>query len=410
MRKIFLILLLLWITQWVFALDESCFQYSGKISWVKKETLKVITDDVNNYYFQNGKLLNSKILSSYEKEYFPYMDVKTNSEYTNGYFNFDQYEERKQILIQFPTTLYKNTFDYSFFSDNSNSHFEISKDGNTWYKIENDIRDYDLDYLKITFDNDKLAPTTVYDLSFFKNGNNEILLNSESNSEITAYNGYACSDDELSKLINKTKKTQYFPIDTNTKTITLTLEANSKYDPNHIVAYMNRDSDNDRVIDVSDNCPNDYNPNQLDSTADGVWDMCSDKDYDGIMGNVDNCTTVSNGDQKDENKNWVWDVCETDTDKDTIFDAVDNCSSVANEDQFDSDGDGVWDACDNCSWDYNVDQKDIDTDSVWDVCDKKDDRYIESNKTFFTILIITIIAIFLVGIFAMVRKLKNIQK
>lgn len=410
MKKIFLILLFLSFTQWVFAIDESCFQMSGKITWVKKETLKVITDDVNNYYFQDGKLLNTKTLSVYERKYFPYTDVRNQTSYTQWYFNFDQYEERKQILIKFDTTLWKNTFDYSFLTDNWNYHFEISKDGNTWHKIEDDIKSYDLDYLKISFDNDKLDPTTVNELSFYEYGDNELLLNSESDSPITVYNWYACSDEELIKLINKTKKTQYFPIDTSTKSIKVSISNNPNYNPNHVIAYMNRDSDNDGIIDVSDNCPSDYNPNQLDSTADGMWDMCSDKDHDWIKGNVDNCTTVSNPDQKDENKNWIWDVCEIDTDKDTIFDAVDNCTSITNEDQFDSDGDGIWDTCDNCSEIYNADQKDIDKDGIWDICDEKDNRYIESNKTFFTILILSIIAIFWVWIFAMVKKIKNMQK
>lgn len=410
MKKIPYILALLFITSEVFALDNSCFEYSWNITWVEDKTIKVITDDVNNYYFQDDRLLNTKILSNFEKKYFEFKNTNEDKNYTKWSFSFGQYEGWKQISIHFPKTLYKNTFNYILSSDNYNYHFEISKDGNEWNKIEDDIKNYDLDFLRVTFDNKNLKNTTIYELSFFENWNNEILVNSVSKSDIQVYQNYICDNDELSQLIRKTKTTQYFPVDVTTKTYSSKLENNPTFDSNHIIQYINKDTDNDWVIDSLDNCINDYNPNQLDSTANGIWDICSDKDWDLIYWNIDNCTTVYNPNQEDNNKNGIWDACEIDSDKDSIFDVVDNCINIANKDQFDTDGDSIWDACDNCSDLYNPNQKDIDNDKTWDACDKKDNRYIESNKNFFIGILVTVVIFFLLWIYAMIRKLQNMKK
>lgn len=408
MKKIFYIIIFILITRNAFALDNSCFEYSWNISPVESKTIKVITDDINNYYFQDNRLLNTKILSSYEKKYFSF-EINWNT-FSNYNHTFDQYENLKQITLHFPKTLQKYTFGYILDTNNYNGHFEISRNWVEWNKIEDDIRDYDLDYLKITFDNKDLKNTTIYELSFFANWNNEILVNSLSKSDIKVFNNYICDNDELRKLITKTKKTEYFPIDLKTKTYNVKIERNPEFNENHIIDYINKDSDNDWIIDTQDNCPNDYNPNQLDSTANGVWDICSDKDNDNIKWNIDNCPTVYNPEQEDENKNWIWDKCEIDTDKDSIFDSIDNCVNISNTEQYDTDWDWIWDSCDNCMEIYNPDQKDIDWDKIWDVCDKKDNRYIESNKNFFIWLLISIVVLFLAWIYTMVRKLKSMKK
>lgn len=407
-KYLFILPLFLLFFSKTFAIDYSCFQNYWTISWVTNKTIKVVTDDINNYYFQDDKLLNTKILSSYERKYFSFeVDWNLTTNYTK---TFDQYENLKQISIKFSNTLLKNTFSYSLSTDNYNYYFEISKDWIAWNKIEDDITNYDLDFLRITFDNKNLKNTTIYDLSFFQNWNNQVLVNSLSNSNINAYNNYICDNDELSKLIRKTKATEYFPIDTNTKTFNLYLKENPKFDGNHIIQYVNKDTDNDWVINTLDNCINDYNPNQLDSDAIWIWDVCSDKDWDWVNWNTDNCTTIYNPDQKDENKNGVWDDCEVDTDKDNVFDSIDNCVNISNELQYDIDWDRVWDDCDNCLEKYNSDQKDIDKDNIWDDCDNKDDRYIESNKTFFVWILIAFVLVFLLWIYVMVKKLKSIQK
>ena len=51
------------------------------------------------------------------------------------------------------------------------------------------------------------------------------------------------------------------------------------------------DFDNDNIIDTTDNCPRIYNPNQLDTDADGTGDVCdaqpNDRDHDGVDDSVD---------------------------------------------------------------------------------------------------------------------------
>lgn len=178
-----------------------------------------------------------------------------------------------------------------------------------------------------------------------------------------------------------------------------TCEAQEKYEKTH-------DSDRDTILDYEDNCPKIAN----------VWQEDLDKDW---VGNAcDNCLSIQNTDQKDEDKSGKWDVCE-DVDKDGIDWFKDNCPNIANSDQADSNNDWIGDVCgdedsdwiinslDNCVYKYNSDQSDVDSDKKWDVCDPKDDRYVESNKTFFVWILITIVAIFGVAIFAMVKKLRG---
>jgi len=40
------------------------------------------------------------------------------------------------------------------------------------------------------------------------------------------------------------------------------------------VSFIDMDTDNDRVLDVDDNCPEDYNPDQEDTDGDGAGDSC----------------------------------------------------------------------------------------------------------------------------------------
>ena len=165
------------------------------------------------------------------------------------------------------------------------------------------------------------------------------------------------------------------------------------------------DDDKDWIINNKDNCKKIANSNQIDTDKDWIWDLC------------DNCKNYQNTNQLDENKNWIWDICE-DSDWDWIEWIKDNCLNIANSDQKDSDNDWVWDACedsdwdkilffnDNCPYNYNPLQSDIDWDWVWDICDKNDDRFLESNKWIFLIILSIIIAIFWFAIFKMAKKLK----
>lgn len=74
-----------------------------------------------------------------------------------------------------------------------------------------------------------------------------------------------------------------------------------------------QDSDEDGIPDTEDNCPNTYNPDQLDDDNDGVGDVCDtglDTDGDGVPDEEDNCPTTSNSDQKDSDGDGIGDVCD----------------------------------------------------------------------------------------------------
>ena len=94
------------------------------------------------------------------------------------------------------------------------------------------------------------------------------------------------------------------------------------------------DADQDGIFDVSDNCPETYNPDQADFDGDGVGDACDmDDDNDGVDDDQDVFPT-----DPDE---WA------DSDNDTVGDNSDNCPNDYNPGQEDSDGDGIGDDCDN---------------------------------------------------------------
>jgi len=143
------------------------------------------------------------------------------------------------------------------------------------------------------------------------------------------------------------------------------------------------DTDNDTICDLCDNCPLNYNTDQIDTDNDGIGDVCdNDNDNDGINNSADNCPFTKNPSQTDTDKDGVGDACDGDMDGDTIPDLSDNCPNVPNKDQKDTDGDRIGDACDldddndgipdttdNCPLFSNPDQKDTDGDKIGDVCD-----------------------------------------
>ena len=147
------------------------------------------------------------------------------------------------------------------------------------------------------------------------------------------------------------------------------------------------DDDADGILDVSDNCPLVSNSNQLDTDSDGLGDVCdTDDDDDGILDVNDNCPTVYNSNQLDTDVDGEGNVCDTDDDSDGILDLNDNCPLVANSNQLDADSDGLGDVCDtdddndgildvndNCPTVYNSNQLDTDLDGSGNVCDTDDD-------------------------------------
>lgn len=147
-------------------------------------------------------------------------------------------------------------------------------------------------------------------------------------------------------------------------------------------AYLT-DSDDDRIADVADNCPDDMNRDQADIDTDGAGDACdADDDGDAVDDSADNCPRTSNGDQADLDADGAGDACDPDDDADTVTDGADNCPALANPDQADLDADGAGDACDpdddgdavadgldNCPALANGNQYDLDADGLGDRCD-----------------------------------------
>lgn len=133
------------------------------------------------------------------------------------------------------------------------------------------------------------------------------------------------------------------------------------------------DADNDGIADSIDNCPNVVNPRQEVNRRDGRGFACGDDDGDGVLNGTDNCFVNPNPDQANLDNDAYGDVCDTDVDGDSYYNERDNCPRVSNRDQADSDRDGVGNSCDNCPSISNRDQRDRDNDREGDVCDNDRD-------------------------------------
>ena len=109
---------------------------------------------------------------------------------------------------------------------------------------------------------------------------------------------------------------------------------------------INNDTDDDQIVNSSDNCPETPNEDQLDTDNDGIGDLCDDdNDNDGIANEADNCTKTVNSDQNDNDNDGIGDLCDDDDDNDGVLDADDNCPSIANPNQEDKNNDGIGDVC-----------------------------------------------------------------
>lgn len=132
-----------------------------------------------------------------------------------------------------------------------------------------------------------------------------------------------------------------------------------------------------------DNCPVDFNPDQLDIDADEIGDLCDNCPYTPNRDQANNCPVVpDDGDTIGtacDNCDCVYNPDQYDNDRDAVGNVCDNCINTFNSDQADSDfcpeilgPDGWGDACDNCPLDCNPGQGDIDFDQVGDDCDNCD--------------------------------------
>ncbi|MGB0591224.1 MAG: thrombospondin type 3 repeat-containing protein [Myxococcota bacterium] len=130
--------------------------------------------------------------------------------------------------------------------------------------------------------------------------------------------------------------------------------------------------DGDTVPDDIDNCPLDWNLDQLDTDEDGDGDACDlDDDGDEDPDETD-CAPLNPMVFTDatETCNGVDDDCDDETDED-FADANDDGIADCLDD--DDDGDNVPDEEDNCPFDWNAQQLDTDGDNQGDACDDDDD-------------------------------------
>jgi hypothetical protein len=138
-----------------------------------------------------------------------------------------------------------------------------------------------------------------------------------------------------------------------------------------------------------DNCPTTANSDQTNADADAVGAACDsddgdggvplaypadfDVDADGVPGGLDNCPETFNPDQVDLDQNQSGNACDSDDDGDQVMDVQDNCALQWNQSQIDSDLDGLGDSCDNCPFERNTGQADRNGDGIGDHCDVADD-------------------------------------
>jgi hypothetical protein len=95
------------------------------------------------------------------------------------------------------------------------------------------------------------------------------------------------------------------------------------YYHNFVLRATAEDTDDDGIVDNSDNCPNVSNADQTDTDDDGQGDACDatpngDTDEDGVDNSSDNCPGVSNVDQADLDKDHLGDACDADIDGDGV--------------------------------------------------------------------------------------------
>ena len=317
------------------------------------------------YSIQNIELINNKGNDN---------NRSLQDDNSKTYVEYDTTINKSPIIIEFNKKIVKNSYKFDF-NYQSNYYKVVYSFSNDWinYNLttKQELKNHSFKYLKISFSKKWKTEISekikIYELSF-SNTSKNYLIKSFFNDYIEVYSWYKCKQNYRTPSNRKVQ----FETDLNTKLKKIKLEKNPKFN-----VYTKKDKDNDWVEDDIDNCPQKYNPNQLDSNWDQRWDICSDDDKDWIIWYYDNCINIYNPKQTDVNRNSVWDKCEFDKDLDWIFDSVDNCITLVNSEQKDSDKDNIWDKCDNCKY-FNPAQTDKDNNWIGDVCDQKK-KYLEEN-------------------------------
>lgn len=78
-----------------------------------------------------------------------------------------------------------------------------------------------------------------------------------------------------------------------------------------VSGFISKDTDSDSIPDITDNCVNVPNSDQLDIDTNGIGDICEDWDLDHTANNIDNCPKVYNPDQKDIDHDGIGDACDS---------------------------------------------------------------------------------------------------
>ncbi|MDG2473533.1 MAG: thrombospondin type 3 repeat-containing protein [Pseudomonadales bacterium] len=94
-----------------------------------------------------------------------------------------------------------------------------------------------------------------------------------------------------------------------------------------ITPFIGTDNDSDFIPSSIDNCPNHFNPDQLNSDGDGLGNACDslpygDSDGDGIDNASDNCVNVANSNQANLDGDSKGDACDLDVDGDSVIDTL----------------------------------------------------------------------------------------
>lgn len=114
-----------------------------------------------------------------------------------------------------------------------------------------------------------------------------------------------------------------------------------------ITVVIDQDQDGDGINDVEDNCPEQANPDQLNSDNDAQGDLCDvDDDNDGVADDED-LFPLNPNESADRDGDGIGDNTDLDNDNDGINDLLDNCLDEVNPNQTNFDGDNFGDACDD---------------------------------------------------------------